>query len=630
MRIPTTIILLTVLSVIVLGFKVRPVQAALISFTFAAGGDIGSLEPGDDGGKSLARLRTSNPNPSFFLALGDLEYSAYDSNTNPEQTWCNKFKDSASGFNNVLIIAGNHDTGETNDQAEGGKSDLPRLIQYCPYPLGGSPIGDYGREYYFDYPSGTPLARFIMVSPRIANITGLCLGTSCATDSQSCSNLESQQVGRCYWQYSAGDSHYNWVKNAIDGARTSGIRWVIVGMHKVCISSGDKSCAVRPDLFDLLVSRRVDLILQAHDHTYQEAKQLALNSSTCSGFSLIANNYVQYNADCIVDGRTDGAYIANIGATTIIQGTMGQNPLGGLNPSGNTGQSGYFAAASASNHGFVKYTVSQSQVSILTDMDPSTFSDSLTVYKSFSYIPDDLQIAHPVDGEPVTFTARTTGGPESFSAYSWNFGDGGTATGSMPTHSFSAPSVPVVYNVTLTYTGSSEGKEYVTFQPVKVYPIGGGSVAYGTLITTPERRIPVQNLEAGSTIVVYDVFSGVSTTSTIVSIRHLMLNNMLTIQTTDPLPLRVDANPRLRFYTLVSGIPVLRAVTELSPGDLLYSYDARTWVPIVSIHTSSGGQHEFFDLITDPYLTPDQNYLSFIANGYADPCTPACKEGPGP
>ncbi len=148
-------------------------------------------------------------------------------------------------------------------------------------------------------------------------------------------------------------------------------------------------------------------------------------------------------------------------------------------------------------------------------MDPSTSSDFFTLYKSFSYTPDDLQTYHPQNGEVVTFNAQTTGGPESFSAYSWNFGDGVTGTGSVVTHSYFYPGV---YNVTLTYTGAS--LRYVTFQPVKVYSLPSGSVAYGTLITTPERKVPVQNLEAGSTIIVYDVFTGISTTSTIVSLRH--------------------------------------------------------------------------------------------------------------
>ena len=63
-------------------------------------------------------------------------------------------------------------------------------------------------------------------------------------------------------------------------------------------------------------------------------------------------------------------------------------------------------------------------------------------------------------------------------------------------------------------------------------------------------------------------------------------------------------------------------------GDLLYNYDHAKWVPITRVEISYGGSHVYYDLLTDPYLTVDRQYLNFIANGYADPCNPICKEGP--
>ena len=83
------------------------------------------------------------------------------------------------------------------------------------------------------------------------------------------------------YDYSVGTTHYNWVSNTIDSARATGIKWVIVGMHKNCISMGRMTCQIGPDIFNLLVSKKVDLILQGHDHNYQRSKQLAELRRSC-------------------------------------------------------------------------------------------------------------------------------------------------------------------------------------------------------------------------------------------------------------------------------------------------------------------------------------------------------------
>jgi len=161
---------------------------------------------------------------------------------------------------------------------------------------------------------------------------------------------------------------------------------------------------------------------------------------------------------------------------------------------------------------------------------------------------------------------------------------------------------------------------------------GGGSVAYGTLIAMPDgSRVPVQNLEVGQDILMYDVFSGGSTRATIVSMHLVKVGNILTIYTgTSHVPLRVDANPELKFYVLTANGPVLIPVTTLQSGNLLYSYDSGRWVPITSVTVTYGGSHGYYDLGTNPMLNSNGQYLSFIANGIADPCTTGCKEGPTP
>jgi hypothetical protein len=117
------------------------------------------------------------------------------------------------------------------------------------------------------------------------------------------------------YNYNLGGADYTWVSNAIDSARSANIRWVTVGMAEGCLfsnSAGYQPCS-QPDLLNLLLSKRVDLILQAHLHNYEASKQLALNSTTCPTISLTS-----YNALCVVNATTSltrgaGSVIVNIG-----------------------------------------------------------------------------------------------------------------------------------------------------------------------------------------------------------------------------------------------------------------------------------------------------------------------------
>src|SRR5213593_3682115 len=81
------------------------------SFTFAAGGDIGTPNQGA-AAVSLSYLAATNPD--FFLALGDLSYDR----SLTGGMWCNEFKEQ---YSDVLIVPGAHDTGEfpPNDTVNG-------------------------------------------------------------------------------------------------------------------------------------------------------------------------------------------------------------------------------------------------------------------------------------------------------------------------------------------------------------------------------------------------------------------------------------------------------------------------------------------------------------------------------
>src|SRR2546426_955817 len=357
--------------------------ATATSFTFAVGGDHGDSLTTGDGAASLTRLAGSGSD--FYLAIGDLSYI----NTTTGDTWCSQFK---SSYNNVEVLAGNHDTGEENGTA--ATRSYERYVTGCPYTLTSVPncgpvlLNCYGKEYYFDYPAVNPIARFIMISPVVFNITGVC---SVATKCNSAFGSPCDDLHGC-WGYNKFDPHYNWVSNTIDNARTSStIKWVVVGMHKVCISAGDQSCNIGPDLLNLMISKKVDLVLEGHDHSYQRSKQLALNTSTCTGITT-TSSFPIYNSNCVVNDGSAGVYTPGAGTVVVIQGTFGAAYNTVNDPSINGGASAaeapYFAKLMGTNtpgngHGFMQYTMTPDRIDAKSSFSGS-FQDSFTIGKAFA------------------------------------------------------------------------------------------------------------------------------------------------------------------------------------------------------------------------------------------------------
>src|SRR5918998_1587490 len=206
---------------------------AASSFVFTAAGDYGSSK---DATATLNLIAHSDA--SFNLALGDLSYTDA-----PESDWCNYVHSKVGGTFPFQLVAGNHedDYGEDGHISEFA-SCLPDRMES---------VGDYPEEYFFDYRS---LARFIMISPDLT-------------------------IDGKHYFYGGANNHYEWVADAIDGARAANIPWVIVGMHKNCLSVGAYYCNIYQELMSLLVEKKVDLVLHAHDHTYQRTKQVATNAS---------------------------------------------------------------------------------------------------------------------------------------------------------------------------------------------------------------------------------------------------------------------------------------------------------------------------------------------------------------
>lgn len=308
---PTPMSLLTVFvmvaAILITQFGFTP-QNALAqssdSFVFTAAGDHGM--PGQaQTDASMNAVGTSGSH--FYIALGDLSYAS-----NQEQAWCQAFK---AKLNDIELIAGNHDVGE------GSGGNINTYAQFCPFTLG-QLSGSYAKQYYFDYPqTGTPIARFILIAPGVSGSLNI--------------------------KYNLGGAGYTFTQSAIDGARTAGIPWVIVGMHKNCISVGDKPCEVGTDIMDLLITKKVDLILQGHDHNYQRSHALKCIKTGTT------------DPSCIADHGSDGTYVKGSGPVIIINGEFGKSLY---NVKATDSEAGYFAKTDSTTWGITKYTLSATQL----------------------------------------------------------------------------------------------------------------------------------------------------------------------------------------------------------------------------------------------------------------------------
>lgn len=307
--------------------------APAAGFTFTAVGDLGGTVNTDGVLTGIA-----NAGADFQLTLGDLSYGSYA----PETAWCSYVQGKVGATFPFELVSGNHDmdaqpTGHINNFA----ACLPDRI--------GNLTGVYGKEYYFDVQN---LARVIFISP---NLT----------------------LDGATYSYNAGTAHTTWLSNAIDDARSKNIPWVIVGMHKNCITTGVKSCEIGTDVLNLLVAKKVDLILQGHDHNYQRSKQLGLNAN-CGAIAA-----GMYTAACVADDGADNAYVKGAGSVLNIVGTGGQS-LYASNPA--DAEAGYFARVvtpgiDVARYGFLRVSVTAVQLTaefVGTSAD-STFGDAYTI-----------------------------------------------------------------------------------------------------------------------------------------------------------------------------------------------------------------------------------------------------------
>ena len=340
------------------------------AFSFAGGGDMG-YSP-----EAAAVLQgIAGAGVDFSLHFGDMAYDQIY----PETAWCDFIKDPRNGVGPDFpyeIVAGGHDLGSGPGPAAQYRTLIDNYTACLPDHMHST--GTYGKEYFFDHPAAAPLLRVIMISPSITMPDGT------------------------KYDYSAGSPRYQWVSDAIDGARAAGIRWIAVGMARDCISAGEKSCEVGTDLFNLLVNKRVDLILEGHEHGYERSRQLA------TGPACPAIPVDRVDPACFGDSGAGSDYTKGAGPIVVVAGTLGI-PLRPMNPQDT--EAGDFVAIMGGNinpaHGFMKYTVTADRIQAqFVRTSKGAFADQ------FSIVDPNPGSAQP----PATYTpppTPTTGAPAS-------------------------------------------------------------------------------------------------------------------------------------------------------------------------------------------------------------------------
>ncbi len=345
---------------------------AAAAFSFGAAGDLGA-----DSSTTATLDALAGAETSFFLAIGDLSYHQIT----PESAWCSYVKQHVGATYPFELLVGNHEEKATS---HGGFID--NYAACLPDRLGVT--GMYAHQYYFDYPPEAPLARFILIDPDL---------TRGADAAQYCTQ---------------GDTaNCNWLAARIDEAKSQGL-WTIVGMHKNCITIGEKSCEIGAPLFNLLVEHKVDVILQGHDHGYQRSKQLGLGTA-CT--AILPN---AYDAGCVVDDGTDGAYERGAGPVVLIPAKSGRESYA-INPA--DAEAPYFATWMYPNNdsfGFTKFTVSENSIDAQFIAGTGTYDDHFTISGTHPVtgvtagapIPVSAPVAAPVaalvsGAQTYTFTA---------------------------------------------------------------------------------------------------------------------------------------------------------------------------------------------------------------------------------
>jgi hypothetical protein len=276
--------------------------------------------------------------PDLHLALGDLSYGA----TPTERAWCDLVTAHVGARLPFQLVSGNH-------ESDGQDGDIDAFAACLPNRLPGL-VGAYGRQWYVDVPQRSPTVRIVMISPGLTFRDGA-------------------------WSYAAGSPRSRWTEDAVRSARAAGIPWVVVGMHRPCVSMGRYGCDGVEDVTNLLVAAGADLVLTGHEHLYQRTRQLAL-SSACP--QLRRDSAA---SSCIADADDDLAQ----GAGTVVA-TVGTGGTELRDVDTADGEAGYFRTWSARNsspsHGFLDVSVDGTTLAARFVATSGSYTDAFTIRRS--------------------------------------------------------------------------------------------------------------------------------------------------------------------------------------------------------------------------------------------------------
>lgn len=413
--------IVVVLIVIAAALVVIPRVSAADEVHLTAAGDFGARA------NTAAVLdKVAQLSPDAMLALGDLSYQ----DVTTEQQWCDYVKAKVGQDSAFQLLSGNHESLDVHD------GDINDYSACLPNQIPGI-VGTYGRQYYMDFPKGAPLVRVIDASKDLTFEDGK-------------------------WTYANGDARYNWLSAAIDDGRAKGAKWIVVSTHIPCLSVGEYACPTNKDFYDLMLSKKVDLVLHGHEHGYMRTNQLRTGTAACPKLAVGT-----FNSNCVVD--SDSSFTAGQGTVFATVGTGG-TPIRDVNMA--DPEAPYFAAVSGLNrdpsYGVLDMHATDTTFTGNFVAALGSGTDSFTLTKG----------APPQNQPPVAaFTSQTnnlaaavdgTGSSDpdgSITNYDWQFGDGATASGATPTpHTYATAGT---YNVTLTVSDNG-GATNATTKPVTV------------------------------------------------------------------------------------------------------------------------------------------------------------------
>ncbi len=394
-----------------MGLLVQVPQAgAANEVHLVAAGDFGARAATDTVLTKMAQLA-----PDAVLALGDLAYEDVPS----ESAWCSYVKARVGEGFPFELISGNH---ESLDVQDGHINDFSACL---PNQVPGI-VGTYGREYYMDLPQGTPLVRVINASPALTF-----------------------EDGR--WTYATGDAHYSWVSAAIDSGRAKGARWIVVTSHVPCLSVGIYNCPANRDFYNLMLSKKVDLVLHGHEHAYMRTHQIQAGVTGCAALAVGS-----FDADCVAD--TDNSFSQGKGTVFATVGTGG-TPVRDVTAADS--EAGYFAKYSGLNldptYGLLDVHATDTRLSAeFVSTSGVGITDAFTIDVGPPPVNQSpvARITTSTSGLTVTADGSTsTDSDGTITTYAWDFGDGTTASGVRPAaHTYAQAGT---YTVRLTVTDNA-------------------------------------------------------------------------------------------------------------------------------------------------------------------------------